>query len=258
MDAKHTISTVRLDDILYPKLSQLDNRTDTMTDMSDDFTKNTYMAVPFEITRNRAGYEALLDQNVHPNFRDFRKLFPLKSDRQAKAMERVLSCLAFWSPIFANLDYLPAMVFPFVTLFSNDLFSGFEVYAWTMMQSLFSEVFSRPDWLKLWDHLLTQPPSFMYHFVIAYITTFRVSLLDITELADFKFFFQRQFIVNYQSQMKEKIDQMRPSISENANQHYEQHIANISRAIGHTSRAKSHQHEQKDLEVAFGVSRMNG
>ncbi|KAH6570797.1 hypothetical protein BASA60_007519 [Batrachochytrium salamandrivorans] len=282
MDAKHTISTVRLDDILYPKLSQLDNRTDTMTDMSDDFTKKLEITKPMrnpvtveqpmtfyqlveskeescmlnrrklsrflthygeyasqyrtliwrfllKLPENRAGYEALLDQNVHPNFRDFRKLFPLKSDRQAKAMERVLSCLAFWSPIFANLDYLPAMVFPFVTLFSNDLFSGFEVvmtvinmieemisyhdpellahfikcnvtsqvYAWTMMQSLFSEVFSRPDWLKLWDHLLTQPPSFMYHFVIAYITTFRVSLLDITELADFKFFFQRRNAANF-------------------------------------------------------------
>nr|KAJ3421654.1 TBC1 domain member 31 [Polyrhizophydium stewartii] len=205
------------------------------------------------LPENRAGYEALLDQGVHPVFKDFRKRFPLRSDRAAKSMERVLSCLAFWSPIFENLEYLPSMVFPFVMLFSNDMFSGFEVamtviinwcqkwwdyypnppidcldmtedmiayhdpellahfvkykvtsqvYAWSMMKTLFTEQFSRPDWLRLWDHLLTQPPSFMYHFVVAYILAFRAALLETTKLSDFKY---PEFIVNYQSQMRDKI-----------------------------------------------------
>ena len=40
---------------------------------------------------------------------------------------RILSALAHWSAIFENLDYLPAMVFPFARLFQKDLFSGIEV-----------------------------------------------------------------------------------------------------------------------------------
>ncbi|KAL2919956.1 hypothetical protein HK105_200022 [Polyrhizophydium stewartii] len=207
-----------------------------------------------KLPENRAGYEALLDQGVHPVFKDFRKRFPLRSDRAAKSMERVLSCLAFWSPIFENLEYLPSMVFPFVMLFSNDMFSGFEVamtviinwcqkwwdyypnppidcldmtedmiayhdpellahfvkykvtsqvYAWSMMKTLFTEQFSRPDWLRLWDHLLTQPPSFMYHFVVAYILAFRAALLETTKLSDFKYFFCRRNASNLTRILKE-------------------------------------------------------
>jgi hypothetical protein len=80
-----------------------------------------------KLPENRAGYEALLDQGTNASFKDFRKKFPLKSDRGAKSMERILSCLAFWSPIFEDLDYLPALVFPFVKLFWNDIFSCLEV-----------------------------------------------------------------------------------------------------------------------------------
>lgn len=83
---------------------------------------------------NRGGYEALLDQGTHPSFKDFRKRYPLKSDRVARSMERyfifnyrILSSLAFWSPIFENLDYLPSLVFPFVKLYLSDMFSCLEV-----------------------------------------------------------------------------------------------------------------------------------
>lgn len=80
-----------------------------------------------KLPENRGGYEALLDQGIHPSFKDFRKMYPLKSERMSAAMERILSCLAFWSPIFENLEYLPSMIFPFVKLFIGDMFSGLEV-----------------------------------------------------------------------------------------------------------------------------------
>ncbi len=43
--------------------------------------------------------------------------------------ERVLSCLANWSPLFAECDYFPSFVFPFVTLFKGswDTFTCFEL-----------------------------------------------------------------------------------------------------------------------------------
>jgi WD40 repeat protein len=200
-----------------------------------------------KLPENRASYEALLEQGTHPSFRDFRLKFPLKSDRAAKSMERILSCLAFWSPIFEDLDYLPSLVFPFVKLFWNDLFSCLEVvitilmnwcqkwweyypnppielldmtsqllsfhdpelyshfvkcnvtaqvYGWTLMQSLFSELFSKKDWLMVWDHLVSNSPSFFYHFMVSYLIHFRRPLLRISELKDFYFFFQRRNTTN--------------------------------------------------------------
>jgi hypothetical protein len=63
----------------------------------------------------------------HPSFNEFRKLCPIKSDKLAKSTEKVLSLLAYWSPIFEDLDYLPQMVFPFGKIFANDLFACTEV-----------------------------------------------------------------------------------------------------------------------------------
>ncbi|KAI8905481.1 WD40-repeat-containing domain protein [Gorgonomyces haynaldii] len=195
------------------------------------------------LPENRTAYESLLDQGTHPTYKDFRKSFPLKSDRLARAMEKMLSCLAFWSPIFENLDYLPSVVFPFVKLYVGDLFSCLEVlmtvlinwcqkwweyypnppvecldiiehllgfhdpellrhfvdnkitsatYAWLMLQTLFSEQFSKQDWLTLWDHLVVNQPSFLYHILVAYLIRFRKPLLETTRLSDFEYFFQRR------------------------------------------------------------------
>jgi hypothetical protein len=60
------------------------------------------------------------------------------------------------------------------------------------MQTLFSELFSKQDWVKVWDHLLTNPPSFMYHFIAAYLIHFRKPLLGISDIKDFYYFFQRR------------------------------------------------------------------
>ncbi|RKO82738.1 hypothetical protein BDK51DRAFT_30230, partial [Blyttiomyces helicus] len=190
-----------------------------------------------QLPENRDSYEALLDQGTHPAFLDFRKKFPLRSERLAKSMERVLSALAYWSPVFEHLDYLPSLIFPFVKLAENDMFSGFEIvmtvlinwcqkwwdyfpnapiealdvledllayhdsellnhfmqhkvtsqiYGWLPMQTLLSELFSKPDWLRVWDHLVSNPPSFMYILLVAYIKSFRVALLDVSKTDEFK------------------------------------------------------------------------
>jgi hypothetical protein len=78
----------------------------------------------------------------------------------------------------------------------QDHFSGFkrlnQVYGWTLMNSLFSELFSKQDWLKVWDHLISNPPAFMYHFIVAYLVHFRKPLMGITDANDFYYFFQRR------------------------------------------------------------------
>ena len=42
---------------------------------------------------------------------------------------RVLSALAFWSPVFGEVDYLPHMAFPFAKLFQNNRLLAFEMLA---------------------------------------------------------------------------------------------------------------------------------
>ncbi|KAI8894406.1 WD40-repeat-containing domain protein [Globomyces pollinis-pini] len=200
-----------------------------------------------KLPENRGGYESLLNQGTHPSFKNFRKKYPLKSDRAAKSMERILSCLAFWSPIFEDLDYLPSLVFPFVKLFWNDLFSCLEtvmtilmnwcqkwweyypnppleilemctqllayhdpdllghfeehkitsqIYIWILIQTLFSESFSKSDWLTIWDHMVSNDPSFIYYFLVGYLIHFRKVLMRTTHTKDFYYFFQRRQATN--------------------------------------------------------------
>ena len=74
-----------------------------------------------------------------------------------------------------------------------------QIYAWLPMHTLFSENFTSQDWFQLWDHFLSNQPSFMMYFIIAYIRSFRTALLELEKLDDFKasfifllFFFLRK------------------------------------------------------------------
>lgn len=53
------------------------------------------------------------------------------------------------------------------------------------MHTFFSELFILDDWLRLWDHLVSNQPSFMYYLVIAYVRYFRGALLEVDRTDDF-------------------------------------------------------------------------
>ena len=59
-------------------------------------------------------------------------------------------------------------------------------YAWPLMETLFSEVLSREDWLKLWDNVFSNHPSFLLFLLISYLTTARHTLLHCTSTEDLK------------------------------------------------------------------------
>ena len=58
-----------------------------------------------------------------------------------------MSALAYWSPVFENLDYLPNMVFPFVKVFLGDTFSGFEAVITVIV-----------NWCQKWWEYYPNPP----------------------------------------------------------------------------------------------------
>ena len=69
-----------------------------------------------------------------------------------------------------------------------------ETYAWSLLQSAFSEVLSKAEWLKLWDNIFGnfQHPGFLLAVVAAYTVYFRTTLLTIQRKEDFGRFYHRQ------------------------------------------------------------------
>lgn len=65
-----------------------------------------------------------------------------------------------------------------------------QIYAWSLLQSGFSEVFSRNEWMKIWDHILINQPSWMLMAVVAYTLVNRGPLLECYELEEFKQFYR--------------------------------------------------------------------
>jgi hypothetical protein len=53
--------------------------------------------------------------------------YPLENRQLAEAMKDVLSLLAHYHPVFAEADFIPTVIFPFVCLFGNDYFLCFEI-----------------------------------------------------------------------------------------------------------------------------------
>ena len=78
-----------------------------------------------------------------------------------------------------------------------------ESYAWPLMQSLFSEVLLKLEWLQLWDHLFSQHPAFFLYAVVAYLIGCRAALLKCQYVDDFVKLLQRCRSVNIDSLVKE-------------------------------------------------------
>lgn len=82
-----------------------------------------------KLPENYDSYAALIGRGTHPAFANLSRKYPVKSQKCTRLLERTLSALAHWSPIFAECDYLPLLIFPFVKLFQNNQVICFEVVA---------------------------------------------------------------------------------------------------------------------------------
>ncbi len=80
-----------------------------------------------ELPLRKELYESLLNKGVHPAFRHLHKRFPLQSYRLYNKLVRLLSCLGHWCPIFHEVEYLPALMFPILKATSTDDLMAFEV-----------------------------------------------------------------------------------------------------------------------------------
>lgn len=76
------------------------------------------------------------------------------------------------------------------------------IYAWPLLENLFTEVLTKTEWLCMWDHVLSNHPSFLLLLVAAYILNARGPLLKCVELDDFKYYFGHQNAINIQKVIK--------------------------------------------------------
>ncbi|KAL3860204.1 hypothetical protein ACJMK2_010360 [Sinanodonta woodiana] len=206
------------------------------------------------LPENHSAYAALVDKGTHPAYAKLHEEYPIKSRRLLRILQRTLSALAHWSPIFGETQYLPVLAFPFVKLFQNNHLVCFEIiatimvnwaqhwfeyfpnppinilgmienvlghhdkyllqhfvkykvtsqiYAWPLLESLFSEVLTKDEWLSLFDNVFSNHPSFLLMVVVAYAISARGPLMQCVELDDFKYFFHHRNAVDVKFVIKE-------------------------------------------------------
>ncbi|CAI2387067.1 unnamed protein product [Moneuplotes crassus] len=68
-----------------------------------------------------------LCQKINPAFEDLRQTYKISSDRIYNKLVKTLSGLANWCPLFAEVAYLPDLVFPFVQTIKHDDNALFEI-----------------------------------------------------------------------------------------------------------------------------------
>ncbi|XP_062394922.1 TBC1 domain family member 31 [Sardina pilchardus] len=67
-----------------------------------------------------------------------------------------------------------------------------QLYAWPLLETLFSEVLTRDEWLRLFDNVFSNHPAFLLVAVVAYVTCCRAQLLMLTFREDFEYFFHHR------------------------------------------------------------------
>lgn len=55
---------------------------------------------------------------------------------------------------------------------------GIETHAWSLMSTVMTEVLSKTDWLKLWDHVLSNSPPFLLFLLLSYLLYFKAQILS--------------------------------------------------------------------------------
>ncbi|NXQ40950.1 TBC31 protein, partial [Catharus fuscescens] len=78
-----------------------------------------------------------------------------------------------------------------------------QVYAWPLLETLLSEVLTREEWLKVFDNIFSNHPSYFLMIVIAYIICSRAPLLHCNQAADFEYFFHHRNNVDINVVIKE-------------------------------------------------------
>ncbi|XP_054279189.1 TBC1 domain family member 31-like [Macrosteles quadrilineatus] len=113
-----------------------------------------------ELPENQSAYVTLINKGIHPAFATLDKVFPLSDRSLSSSVKRLLSCLAYWSPIFLQVKHLPIFVLPFVKLIRHDQFACFETVASVIV-----------NWCQGWFQFVPYPPLHLLDTVKALLAS---------------------------------------------------------------------------------------
>ena len=128
-------------------------RLQTMYEHHHEFPKKYRLLIwrfLLRLPENTENYHTLLQRGMHPSVANLKAKCPLRSQRLLRRLERLLSCLAHWSPLFAEVSFAPAFVFPFAKAFGNDEISAFETIVTFIV-----------NWCSSWFETFPAPPVAM-------------------------------------------------------------------------------------------------
>ena len=123
-----------------------------------------------ELPGNEQAFTTLVSRGVHPEYKNLAEKFQIKSPRLTRVLEKILSALAYWSDLFAELEYLPMMVFPIVKVFQNNHLVCFEICA-SMLKSFcvhWFEFFPNPPIgvLSVIENIIADNDRHVFHHLV--------------------------------------------------------------------------------------------
>ena len=119
------------------------------------------------LPENYAAFGSLVDKQTHNAFVNIHEKFPIKSRKLLRILQRVLSALAYWSPIFGETEFLPMMVFPIIKLFPNNQLICFEIIASMLL-----------NWCQKWFEYFPNPPLSILVMIEALLAHHDAALLE--------------------------------------------------------------------------------
>lgn len=79
------------------------------------------------LPNNFEAYDNLVRRGVHSAYVHLNVQYPISNHALFTKTQRILSALAHFCPVFGEVEYLPALAFPFIKLFGTDEVLCFEV-----------------------------------------------------------------------------------------------------------------------------------
>lgn len=117
------ISPDELKDFSREKLSEFLRRNHRFVDRHRALTYKYLLELPGHLL----GFKRLLREGVHESTKMLHARYPIQNLLLLERMKVELSLLAHYSPIFAEADFLPCLVFPIVSMLGEDELLCFEV-----------------------------------------------------------------------------------------------------------------------------------
>lgn len=200
-----------------------------------------------------------MKKGYHPCVKNYDELYPLQDTSAHRNLKRIVSALAYWSKVFAQCDYVPKFVFPFVKEFDQNLILCFEAiatiflnhgqlwmefaplepvnylgmvenillhyepqllkfyaqqnvtsktFAWSLVQTAFTEVLDEEQWRQLWDHIISNAVEFLVFSVVAYNIVMKDVIMRLSSKVAVERFFEEQNMIEMKRLIRKTYDIM--------------------------------------------------